>query len=141
MSSKNAKDIYETLIERHPLLLFKWLAGPYFSNRSKDKNEVDDNSKFLEEADKIVNTDKTLAKRYVQLARKIGMRYNVRLSHEQKYKFCKFCHAYIKPGVTSKNTIKNGFVNIKCLSCREVMRYPYKNFKQKKRKTPKNIKI
>ncbi|MFC2143169.1 ribonuclease P protein component 4 [Candidatus Aenigmatarchaeota archaeon] len=98
---------------------------PYFQIKIAKERVV----LLLDEADKMVRKDKKLAKRYVQLARKIGMRYNVRLTHDQKYSFCRHCHAYIKHGITSKNTLKDGFVNIKCLGCKKTMRYPYKNKK------------
>ena len=42
------------------------------------------------------------SKRYVELARKIGMRYNVRLAKEMKMRFCGECLSYLKPGVTSR---------------------------------------
>jgi len=80
---------------------------------------------LLDEADKMVKEDKKLAKRYVELARKIGMRYNVRIT-EYKKKFCGKCHAYLKSGLTSKHRLKNGLLQIECLECKNIMRYSYK---------------
>lgn len=67
-------------------------------------------------------------KRYVELARKIGLRYNVRLSQELKREFCKNCLSLLKPGVTSQVRLdrKNRTVNTICLNCNKVYRYPYK---------------
>ena len=42
---------------------------------------------LFEEADKEFNNDKKLANRYVHLARKIAMKYNIRMSKELKRKF------------------------------------------------------
>ncbi|MEM5812512.1 MAG: ribonuclease P, partial [Candidatus Aenigmatarchaeota archaeon] len=39
---------------------------------------------------------------YVALARKIAMRYNVRIPPELKRRFCKSCHKYLKPGINSR---------------------------------------
>jgi len=40
------------------------------------------------------------ARRYVELARKIGQRYNVRIPKEWKYRFCKKCNSFWIPGET-----------------------------------------
>lgn len=68
------------------------------------------------------------SRRHVELARKIGLRYNVRLSKELKRKFCKKCYTLLKPGITSKvrldKSTKN--VNVLCLNCNKIYRYPYK---------------
>jgi ribonuclease P protein subunit RPR2 len=68
------------------------------------------------------------SKRYVQLARKIGLRYNVRLPKEIKRKFCKKCNSLLIPSVTSKIRIdsKTKSITIKCLNCKKIYRYPYK---------------
>lgn len=66
--------------------------------------------------------------RYVQLARKIGLRYNIRLSKELKRKFCKSCNTLLIPGLTEKVRMdsKNKTVVRRCLKCGKVYRYPYK---------------
>jgi ribonuclease P protein subunit RPR2 len=68
------------------------------------------------------------SRRYIQLARKIGLRYNVRLPKEIKRKFCKKCSILLIPGLTSQVRIdsKNKILNIKCLKCEKIYRYPYK---------------
>ena len=68
------------------------------------------------------------SKRYVELARKIGLRYNVRLSKEQKRKFCKNCFSLLIPGKTSKVRLdrKTRSITIKCLNCNSIYRQPYK---------------
>jgi ribonuclease P protein subunit RPR2 len=66
------------------------------------------------------------AKRYVKLARKIGMRYNVRLAKHLKIRFCKHCYSYLVPGRNAQQRLKDGILNIKCFSCNKKMRIPYK---------------
>jgi ribonuclease P protein subunit RPR2 len=68
------------------------------------------------------------SKRYVQLARKIGLRYNVRFDKELKRKFCKNCDSLLIPGKTEKVRIdsKNKTISRICLKCNSVYRYPYK---------------
>jgi len=68
------------------------------------------------------------AQRYVELARTIGKRYNVRLTKEQKDSFCKHCNTPLLPGLTSKVWLdsKTKTVVIKCLICNKIFRKPYK---------------
>jgi ribonuclease P protein subunit RPR2 len=66
--------------------------------------------------------------RYIQLARKIGLRYNVRLSKELKRKICKSCNSLLIPGLTEKIRIdsRTKTVSRKCLKCERVYHQPYK---------------
>lgn len=67
------------------------------------------------------------SKKYVKLARKIGKRYNVRLTKEQKKSFCKKCNQLLIPGETSEIITDSGkkVINIKCLNCSYIYKYPY----------------
>jgi ribonuclease P protein subunit RPR2 len=64
------------------------------------------------------------SRRYVQLARKIGMRYNVRLPAEWKRRFCKGCGTLFKPGVTCERRKEEGATIIRCGKCNRIYRYP-----------------
>jgi ribonuclease P protein subunit RPR2 len=68
------------------------------------------------------------SKRYVELARKIGLRYNIRLPKQLKRKFCKNCNSLLIPGLTARVRInsKKKILSIKCLKCEKIYRYPYK---------------
>lgn len=67
------------------------------------------------------------SRRYVELARKISLRYNVRLS-KLKRKFCKNCNMLLKPGITSQVRLDKSTRTIKtiCLNCKKIYRHPYK---------------
>jgi len=67
------------------------------------------------------------SRRYVQLARKIGLRYNVRLPKEIKRKFCRKCDSLLLPGrsCTVRLDSKKRALTIKCLNCNKIYRYPY----------------
>jgi ribonuclease P protein subunit RPR2 len=58
-----------------------------------------------------------LANRYVQLARRIGMRYNVRLPHEYRELYCRACSAYWAEGVTVRTRLRSGMRVRSCLLC------------------------
>lgn len=70
-----------------------------------------------------VNADAETAKKYMKLAKKIGMRYNVRIPGKFKRMYCKYCFAFLP---NSKRRLKGGGLNIKCFSCNRTMRYLYK---------------
>src|SRR5207237_917264 len=48
------------------------------------------------------------SRRYVELARRIGMRYNVRVPALFKRSFCKKCLAFLLPSVTARVRIGRG---------------------------------
>lgn len=83
---------------------------------------------LLSAAEKEFKKHPERARRYVELARKIGLRYNVRLAQDEKKSFCKKCNTLLKPGVTSQTRLdkKTKTVNVTCLNCKKIHRYPYK---------------
>jgi ribonuclease P protein subunit RPR2 len=68
------------------------------------------------------------SKRYIQLLRKIGLRYNVRLPKEIKRSFCKNCNSLLIPGLSSEVRLnkRTKTVNIRCKNCNKIYRYPYR---------------
>jgi len=56
--------------------------------------------------------DEELSKRYLQLAKRIGEKVNVRIPTELKQKYCKKCYS-----LEVKIIQKEGFVEIKCKKC------------------------
>ncbi len=82
--------------------------------------------KLFSEADEIFPKNPKLADRYVELARKIGMKINLRLPKRLKRKFCKHCYYYLKPGVNSRVRIHKHRVIIYCLNCKKYTRIPIK---------------
>jgi len=68
----------------------------------------------------------SLSNRYVQLARKISMKYKVRIPSELKRRFCRHCHSYLVPSVNCRVRTREGKMVYYCLSCKKFMRIPYK---------------
>lgn len=66
------------------------------------------------------------ARRYVDLARRIGMRYNVRVPAEFKRRFCKECLAYFVPSVNARVRVGRGRIVITCLGCGAIQRLPFR---------------
>ena len=92
-------------------------------NIAKERIEI-----LLDLAEKEFKKNPERSKRYVELARKIGLRYNVRLTKNQKNKFCKNCFTLLVPGKTSKVRLdeKTKTLVIKCENCNTIYRKPYK---------------
>ncbi len=67
-----------------------------------------------------------LSDRYVQLARKIAMKYRIKLTSPQKRRFCSHCYKYLKPGANCRIRAQRGKVIYYCLSCKKFTRLPYK---------------
>ena len=67
-----------------------------------------------------------LANRYVNLARKISMRYLVPIPKEYKLRFCKHCYSYLLPNVSCRVRISSGKTIIYCKNCKKYMRIPLK---------------
>lgn len=65
------------------------------------------------------------ANRYVELARKIGKRYNVRMPKKYKKRFCKKCNYYLLPGYNCKVRLQKSKIVITCLNCGNYVRIPY----------------
>jgi ribonuclease P protein subunit RPR2 len=66
------------------------------------------------------------SKRYVALARKIGMRHRVSIPSKLKRSFCKKCGSLLIPGNNSKIRLKGDTIIITCLDCGNIKRYPYR---------------
>ncbi|HKN07524.1 MAG TPA: hypothetical protein VJ021_08020 [Thermoplasmata archaeon] len=58
-----------------------------------------------------------LADRYVNLARRIGMRYNVRLLREYRELYCRTCSTYWVEGRTVRTRLRSGRRVRTCLRC------------------------
>ncbi len=64
--------------------------------------------------------DKDLAARQAKRAKKIGMRFRVRLPYDVRQLYCKKCKAFIVPGRNAKVRVgraKTKAVRITCLRC------------------------
>lgn len=74
--------------------------------------------------------------RYVEMARNIATKYNLRMPRIWKRRFCKQCNKFLKPGNNCQIRLKDSCVTIKCLECGNMVNFPYiKEKKDKRRKT------
>jgi len=71
-------------------------------------------------------SDSEYSDKYVNLARKISMRYKVPIPKELKRRFCKHCYRFFVPGVNLRVRVNEKGVIYTCLSCNKQSRYPIK---------------
>ncbi|MFP4045759.1 MAG: ribonuclease P protein component 4 [Candidatus Aenigmatarchaeota archaeon] len=86
---------------------------------------------LFEEAEKAFPEHQERSDRYVELARKIGMRYKVKIPKEYKRRFCSNCYSYLKPGVNCKVRVNSEEKTVRweCEECGNLHRYPYRDDK------------
>lgn len=70
--------------------------------------------------------------RYAELARKISMRYNVKIPKQLKGRLCNYCYRYLVPGKNCmvRSNSAHQAMEIRCISCDKVSRYPYSKEKR-----------
>jgi ribonuclease P protein subunit RPR2 len=67
-----------------------------------------------------------LASRYAQLARRIGMRYNLPMPKGFNLRFCRRCMKYLVPARNARFRTSAGRLSRQCLECGAVYRMPLK---------------
>lgn len=82
---------------------------------------------LLELAKKILKENPELSKRYVELARKMGLRANIRIKNRKRI-FCKNCNTIFIPGYNCMVRLnsREKCVRIICLNCKRIYRYGYR---------------
>ena len=99
-----------------------WRKGGNIKEMARERIEI-----LLNHAQRAFPSDRALAKRYVELARRVGMKAGVRLTREQKLRICKGCGGLLVPGVNCRVRTRSEFgttVLITCLDCGTKKRYP-----------------
>ena len=92
-------------------------------SKQKQKEIAKERIKILfEQAEQTFSKNKSLANRYVTLARKIAMKVRLRIPLEHKRKFCKHCYKFLMPGTNARIRTRNGKVVISCFECKKFTR-------------------
>ncbi len=79
---------------------------------------------LFDKADLMFTSDKALANRYVTLARKLAMKYKVRLPSELKRRYCKHCYRYLRSGENLRIRTREGKLVYYCLECKKFWKKP-----------------
>ena len=70
--------------------------------------------------------DKKKANLYVHKARRLAMKYRIKLTSSIKRKFCKHCYSYLVPGDNCRVRTRDGKLVYYCLECKKYMRFGIK---------------
>ncbi|MBO8179912.1 MAG: ribonuclease P [Archaeoglobus sp.] len=92
-------------------------------------------SYLIKRAEEWKNVDYELARRYVELAKRIAMKYRVRIPKELKITYCKKCLYPYKAG-KFRVRVRKGRVIIKCLNCGFERRIPIRPRRSSKKLKP-----
>jgi len=106
------------------LRLSKIMAKPNIQKKKQKEIAKERIEILFKQAEEIFSKNKSLANRYVTLARKIAMKVKIRIPLELKRKFCKHCYKFLKPGKNSRIRTRNGKVIISCFECKKFTRIP-----------------
>lgn len=79
---------------------------------------------LLDSAEREFRSRPDRSRRYVELASKIAMRYNLRLPANLKRRFCKECYMYMVPGLSCRTRISGGNRIMACSRCGGISRHP-----------------
>ena len=80
---------------------------------------------LFKQADLMFQKESNLSDRYVEIARKIAMKYKVKIPRELKRRICKNCYRYLVPGNNCRVRLNDKKVVYTCLNCSKNMRFPY----------------
>lgn len=86
-------------------------------------NEIID---ILEKAKEVFDEKPELAHKYAKKARRIALKYKLKLPLKFKRRICKNCHSFLVPGKNLRVRTRKGNMVYYCLNCKKFMRIGYK---------------
>ena len=81
---------------------------------------------FLNRAKEVFDKNPELANKYAKKARRVALKYKLRLPLEFKRRICKNCHSFLVPGKNLRVRTHKGHMVYYCLNCKNFMRIGYK---------------
>ncbi len=89
---------------------------------------------LFNQAEKTAVESPANSRRYIELMRKIAMRYTVRLSKSIKRRICKACNTFFIQGenCSVRTSKKQQAIITTCKNCGNISRYPYRKEKSLK---------
>ena len=84
------------------------------------------NKLFQSAEENAFSGDLHLSNRYIEIARKISMKYLTPIPRQYKRRFCKHCYTYHLPNVNCRIRIHRGKTIIYCHNCKKYTRFPIK---------------
>jgi len=81
---------------------------------------------LFKEAKEVFKKSRASADKCVAKARRLSMKYKLRIPRELKRRFCKHCYGFLVPGVNCRVRTQKGRVIYYCLNCKKFMRFVIK---------------
>lgn len=81
---------------------------------------------LFRQAESVYKKDPELANRYVKLARKLQLKYRIRLPSEMRRKFCKNCLHFLVPSKNCRVRLQKNHIVYYCLDCKNFSRFVHK---------------
>lgn len=95
------------------------------NDKSKQKSLAKERIiRLFEVADDFFKKSPPLPNNCIQHARKISMKYRIRIPKPYNRKFCRKCYNLLVPGVNMTARIYRGKIIITCKTCGNIRRYP-----------------
>ncbi|MBN1544503.1 ribonuclease P [Candidatus Woesearchaeota archaeon] len=79
---------------------------------------------LLEQAKEAATSNPSLADRYVALARKVAMKFRIRMQPSQRRLFCPHCYRFMLPSKNLRVRVHEHRVIYYCLDCKKFWRRP-----------------
>ena len=83
-------------------------------------------SSIFNKAKEVFDEKPGLADKYAKKARRIALKYKLKLPLEYKRSICKNCHGFLVPGKNLRVRTRKGHMVYYCLNCKGFMRVGYK---------------
>ena len=81
---------------------------------------------LFDEAKDSFKKDSKFSDKHIKLARRLAMKYKIKLPSELKKQFCKHCYSYLVPGINCRVRIHKHRVIYYCIKCKHYIRHPIK---------------
>ncbi len=95
-------------------------------SRLKRDIAMDRINTLFREAGAQFKNDPMLSDRYVELARKIAMKYKLKMPSRYRRQYCNHCYSYLRPGANCRVRATGKTISYFCLNCRKFTRIGYK---------------
>ena len=103
--------------------MIKKFKGTKGQQKKLALNEID---MLFKQAKEAFNENPDLSDKYAKNARRIAMKYKVKLPLTLKRRICKNCHSFLVPGQNLRVRTHKGHMVYYCLDCKKFMRVGYK---------------
>ena len=78
---------------------------------------------LFREAEGVFKDNSKQADKYVKTARKLSMKFKIKLTSQLKRKFCKHCHIFLMPGINARVRVHKHRVIYYCSKCKNFTRF------------------